>query len=135
MSIRYFQYIDPNGVAQGRYSAMKPKQAANKIFNYLIRELKIPGKSIEGDYKFAIRECTKGSTRKTFHYVGYRQKLKEPTEIKIGSKTIKYEYSNKVVEDNDISNIDANNVEPTIEDIDKDIGQLSSDINDMSISI
>jgi hypothetical protein len=129
MSNRHFQYIDSNGIAQGRYSAMKPKQVANKIFSSLIRELKISGKSIEGDHKFAVRECTKGSNKKTFHYVGSRQKL-EPIEIKIGSQTIKYGYSNKVMKDND-----NNNMKPTIEDIDKNIEQVSSIIDDMSISI
>jgi hypothetical protein len=101
---RHFQYITGDGKAIGRYSGVKPKQAANKVYSALWRERKTKGKPTTGEIRFAIRECTRGSRRKTYYYVGVREKLKKPTEVKIQSgggdeKTVLYKYSNKVMKD------------------------------------
>jgi len=102
---RHFQYIDPEGSPSGRYSGIKPKQAANKVYSALWRERKTKGKATTGKIKFAIRECTRGSKRKIYYYTGIRQKLDEPTEVQIQSggggvpKTVQYNYSNKVMKD------------------------------------
>jgi len=101
---RHFQYINEKGEASGRYSGIKPKQAANKVFSALWRVAKNKGNKKSGEIRFAIRECTRGSKRKTYYYKGVRQKLDEPTKVPIQAaggekKMVVYNYSNKVMKD------------------------------------
>lgn len=102
---RHFQYIDPvSGLATGRYSGVKPKQAGNKVYSSVWRERKAAGKPLTGEFKFAIRECTRNSRRKVYYYIGKRVRLDKPTKVNIKdvdgeTKVVEYNYSNKVMKD------------------------------------
>lgn len=101
--LRYFKLFY-NDEFQGRYCGRKPKQAANKAFSSIIKEMKKNGNQKGGinvGVNFSIRECTRNSKHKEYNYVGVREELKDPVEVKIknedGSvKEITYSFHNKI---------------------------------------
>lgn len=101
--LRYFKLFY-NNEFQGRYCGKKPKQAANKAFSSIIKEMKKNGNQEGGvnmNIDFSIRECTRNSRHKEYKYVGIRETLKEPVEVKINNedgsvKKITYNFHNKI---------------------------------------
>lgn len=101
--LRYFKLIY-NDEVQGRYCGKKPKQAANKAFSSIIKELKKSGQQNGGvnvDLNFSIRECTRNSKHKEYRYIGKRQVLENPVQVKIANgdgsvKQIEYKFHNKL---------------------------------------
>lgn len=101
--LRYFKLFY-NDEYQGRYCGKKPKQAANKAFSSIIKDMKKNGNQQGGvnvDINFSIRECTRNSRHKEYNYVGLREQLQAPVEVKIkngdGSvKEIVYSFHNKI---------------------------------------
>jgi hypothetical protein len=87
---RYFKAVY-NENEKGRFSGDKPKQAANKALTSITKEFKIP---INKMFEFSVKECTRGSRKKTYTYVGKRIELDDEISVKIDGKTIKYKYSN-----------------------------------------
>ena len=100
---RYFKAIVEGGEAHGRFSGAKPKQAANKALTSILKSKEQKGGSANGEIKFTIVECTRGSKHKEYHYVGKREKLSTPMKVKIGSgpnaKEIVYKFNNRVMKD------------------------------------
>lgn len=96
---RYFKVIVNGEEPRGRFSGSKPKQAANKALTSILREREGNNDSTNGQIKFSIVECTRGSRCKEYSYVGERVELEEPMEVKIGNKLISYRYNNKVSKD------------------------------------
>lgn len=100
---RYFKLFY-NDEYQGRFRGRKPKQAANKAFSSIIKDMKKSGNQKGGvnvDINFSIRECTRNSKHKEYNYVGVREQLKDPVEVVIknddGSvKEITYSFHNKI---------------------------------------
>ncbi len=101
--LRYFKLIY-NEEVQGRYCGKKPKQAANKAFSSIIKDLKKTGEQNGGvnvDINFSIRECTRNSKHKEYKYIGKRQVLTNPVQVKIANadgsvKQIEYKFHNKL---------------------------------------
>ena len=105
--LRYFKLIYNNEI-QGRYCGKKPKQAANKAFSSIIKDMKKGGNQEGGanmgvnmDINFTIRECTRNSKHKEYKYVGIRETLKEPVKVSINNedgsvKEIIYNFHNKI---------------------------------------
>ncbi len=102
--LRYFKLIY-NGEPQGRYCGKKPKQAANKAFSSIIKELKKTGEQNGGvnvDINFSIRECTRNKrNKKEYKYIGKRQTLTNPVKVEIANadgsvKQIEYKFHNKL---------------------------------------
>ncbi len=101
--LRYFKLIY-NEEVQGRYCGKKPKQAANKAFSSIIKDLKKTGQQNGGvnvDINFSIRECTRNSKHKEYKYIGKRQVLENPVQVKIANgdgsvKQIEYKFHNKL---------------------------------------
>lgn len=58
---RFFQHITNDGICTGRYSGVDSDQAANKVFSAIYRDYKKKGDPLDGEIRFAIRECTRGS--------------------------------------------------------------------------
>jgi hypothetical protein len=100
---RYFKVVIEEGDAHGRFSGSKPKQAANKALTSILKGKEKKGKTVEGEIKFSIVECTRGSKHKTYNYVGERVQLKNPMEVTIGkgtdAKVITYRFNNRVMKD------------------------------------
>merc|ERR1712139_192805 len=100
---RYFKLIYNNEI-QGRYCGKKPKQAANKAFSSIIKDLKKNGNESGGvnvDINFSIRECTRNSKHKEYKYVGKRESLENPVKVEINNsdgtiKEIEYKFFNKL---------------------------------------
>ena len=96
---RYFKCIY-NGKTSGRYSGLKPKQAANKALTSIIKENGGNNECIGKKFKFEMIECTRGGRRKISLYEGRREKLEKPLEVTIkgvdGEKKIVYNFSNKL---------------------------------------
>ena len=101
--LRYFKLIYNNEI-QGRYSGKKPKQAANKAFSSIIKDMKKIGNQTGGvnvDINFSIRECTRNSRHKEYKYVGIRETLNNPVKVSINNedgsvKEITYNFHNKI---------------------------------------
>jgi len=100
---RYFKVIVDGGEAHGRFSGSKPKQAANKALTSIVKSRESIGQQTEGQIKFSIIECTRGSRQKTYNYIGERHLLDTPMKVPIGkgtdAKVIEYKYNNKVMKD------------------------------------
>ena len=100
---RYFKVVIGEDGPHGRFSGSKPKQAAAKALTSILRSREESGTSVEGQIKFSIVECTRGSRHKTYNYIGERVELDKPMEITIGkgadAKVITYKYNNKVMKD------------------------------------
>jgi hypothetical protein len=82
--LRYFKLFY-NNQNKGRYCGKKPKQAANKAFSSIIKELNANGKNegVNVDIHFSIMECTRNSKRKEYRYMGKREVLPEPVPVYI----------------------------------------------------
>ena len=100
--LRYFK-LYYNDAVQGRYCGKKPKQAANKAFSSIIKEMRKTGNGKETDVEvaFSIRECTRNSKHKEYKYIGQRKVLKDPVKVKIenedgSTKEIVYKYHNQL---------------------------------------
>lgn len=104
---RYFKVIVDGGEAHGRFSGTKPKQAANKALTSILKSKEKVGGSgtteTQGQIKFSIIECTRGSKHKQYNYIGERVKLDNPMKVKIGKgpniKEIEYRFNNRVMKD------------------------------------
>jgi hypothetical protein len=92
---RFFKVV-VDGEVFGRFSGSKPKQAANKALTSILRKRTTEKKSTAGNINFSIVECTRGSRKKTYNYVGERQQLTKPVEVNIKGKTVTYRYNNVV---------------------------------------
>lgn len=96
---RYFKCMY-NDKVFGRYSGIKPKQAANKALTTIIKDNGGNEKCIDKVFNFKMVECTRGSKRKISAYEGKRVKLDKPLEITIKSggneKKIVYKFNNKL---------------------------------------
>lgn len=102
---RYFKLIYNNEI-QGRYCGKKPKQAANKAFSSIIKDIKKTGEGeqkdgVNIDINFSIRECTRNSKHKEYKYVGIRESLDKPVKVTINNddgsiKEITYNFHNKI---------------------------------------
>ena len=101
--LRYFKLFY-NGQNKGRYCVKKPKQAANKAFSSIIKELNGNGQNggaNNQDINFSIKECTRSSKHKEYKYTGKREVLPEPVPVYIphngtvNADTIKSESSVK----------------------------------------
>jgi hypothetical protein len=94
---RYFQIITNNGT-RGRFAGSTPKQAANKIFTQLVKNIN----NID-QYEFSIKECTRNSKKRIFYYVGSKSALECPKTVQIRPAHNKddpikvvYKYENQV---------------------------------------
>lgn len=102
---RFFNLCDDD-THHGRYRAggnwtpnAQPKQAAIKAFQQFIRNKELDGISTDGEHKFSIIECTRGSERKIYHYIGERVTLPQPITANLGGKMVTYKYRNRVTRD------------------------------------
>jgi hypothetical protein len=99
---RYFRCVykstDGQIVHAGRYSGKKPKQAACKALTGIVKNNSLEtGEQVT----FLIQECTRGSKKKKYSYVGSQVDLAEPVRIKItkkdgSSSEIEYTKNNEV---------------------------------------
>jgi hypothetical protein len=98
---RYFKLIFENDTS-GRFVGAKPKQAANKAFTQLVKQKakETNEDMLDKELRFKLIECTRGSRRKEYEYIGVREKLKEPLTVAIKGtdrdKSIVYNYINKI---------------------------------------
>jgi hypothetical protein len=85
---RYFRCVYKNKEAEivevGRYSGIKPKQAASKALSAIIKKTKL---KIGEPVKYLIQECTRGSKKKKYSYVGQQAQLDSKLIFKISPKT------------------------------------------------
>jgi len=102
--LRYFKLFYNNEIC-GRYCGKKPKQAANKAFSSIVKDMKKDGVSVTPESQlevpFTIKECTRNSKHKEYKYIGRRHLLKEPVKVSIengdGSvKEIVYKFHNQL---------------------------------------
>lgn len=96
---RYFRCII-DGKTFGRYTGVKPKQAANKAFTAVIRANGGSTTCINKEFKFQLVECTRGGKKSSHYYEGVRKLLDKPVKVKINNagnpKEIVYKYTNKI---------------------------------------
>lgn len=90
-NIRYFK-CKYNDQVFGRFSGLKPKQAANKALTSIIKS----NEHNENKIRFEMIECTRGEHSRVICYEGYREKLEKPFEVVIGENKIMYAYKNVV---------------------------------------
>jgi hypothetical protein len=78
-----FKNTDGEIVHAGRYSGKKPKQAARKALTGIVKknQLEVGERVI-----FLIQECTRGSKKKKYSYVGAQVNLPEPITVTIRKK-------------------------------------------------
>jgi hypothetical protein len=78
-----FKNTDGEIVHAGRYSGKKPKQAARKALTGIVKknQLEVGERVI-----FLIQECTRGSKKKKYSYVGAQVNLPEPISVTIRKK-------------------------------------------------
>lgn len=102
--LRYFKLFYNNEIC-GRYCGKKPKQAANKAFSSIVKDMKKDGVVVTSDSQlevpFTIKECTRNSRHKEYKYIGKRHLLKDPVKVSIengdGSvKEIVYKFHNQL---------------------------------------
>ena len=88
---RHFHLMQDD-MPKGLFCGKTPKQAANKAFTSIIKagDDKLLGKMIN----FTIKECTRGTKHREYHYEGIRQKLDAPIEVQYGGgdKKIKFNF-------------------------------------------
>lgn len=124
---RYFKmyYFDPytnkRSEFQGRFCGEHPSQAAKKALSKIYLFFRNKGKTnIHTDCEiihFAIKESTRGSSRKIFYYSGKLKELKTPTNMTITDRYtnrqqhIKYRYRSVVKPRDILTNIYCNNVQ------------------------
>lgn len=86
MSARSFTIASSEiGVEGGRYMGSSPYTAAAKAARALYKEKKAGKKTA---IRFTVRETTRGEDGKTFEYIGMKEQLDQPKEIKRGDTTI-----------------------------------------------
>lgn len=92
---RHFHLIQ-EGEPKGLFCGKTPKQAANKAFTSIIKAG--DDKLLNKEISFTIKECTRGTKHREYHYVGIRQKLDAPIEVQYGGgdKKIKFNFHNKI---------------------------------------
>ena len=84
---RFFRCVFKNTDGEiehaGRYSGKKPKQAARKALTGIVKKnvLEVGERVI-----FLIQECTRGSKKKKYSYVGAQVNLPEPITVTIRKK-------------------------------------------------
>src|SRR3990167_4479209 len=101
--LRYFKLFY-NDAFQGRYCGKKPKQAANKAFSSIVKEMRKTDNQkggVDVNIAFSIRECTRNSKHKEYKYVGVREELEKPVKVLINNddgtvKEITYNFHNKI---------------------------------------
>ena len=102
--LRYFKLFYNNEIC-GRYCGKKPKQAANKAFSSIVKDMKKDGVVVTSDSQlevpFTIKECTRNSKHKEYKYVGKRHLLKDPVKVSIDNgdgsvKEIVYKFHNQL---------------------------------------
>lgn len=84
--MRSFRLIDSDNVSKGRYSGLKPQQAANKAFSEILKNCK----NKKEEKIFSMKDTKSG---KVYSYSGKRVELSEPVTIptaKNGNITYKY---------------------------------------------
>lgn len=98
--LRYFKVVI-NNESVGRFSGLKPKQAANKAFASILKARKKQDNDNDtnAEVKFELIECTKGSTHKKYKFTGQRTKLDNPVSIAVGDTAITYAYTNTIKKD------------------------------------
>jgi hypothetical protein len=91
---RTFTLIDfpEDGMSMGDFTGNSPKQAAKKAFTQLARKTGLENKN-QKIVVFTIRER---GTEKVHTYMGQRIRLARPIRVKIGEKTVTYQYQNVV---------------------------------------
>lgn len=89
---RYFRITYDNQI-EGRYCGTTPQQAAKKAFTKLYQKKDF---GLDTPVHFSVKECTRGSRKKAFHYIGTRSKLAHPQEVRIGDKCIIYKHTARV---------------------------------------
>lgn len=97
--VRYFKLVMGDGEPRGRFSGVKPKQAAAKALTSLVKESRQQGGSGYEEYKYTMVECTRGGRHKKYQYVGKQVKIENPVEVQQGGKTITYKHTNRVKKD------------------------------------
>jgi hypothetical protein len=82
--LRYFK-LYYNNENKGRYCGKKPKQAANKAFSSIVKELNNNGENgaVNVDINYSIKECTRHSKHKEYKYIGKRETLDKPVPVYI----------------------------------------------------
>ena len=104
--LRYFKLFYNNEIC-GRYCGKKPKQAANKAFSSIVKDMKKDCVSVsvtidsQLEVLFTIKECTRNSKHKEYKYIGKRHLLKEPVKVSIDNgdgsvKEIVYKFHNQL---------------------------------------
>lgn len=82
---------------RGRFTGRNPQQAAKKALTTLLGEQN----KKTGQYKFIIKESTRGSKKKEYAYNGKKTKRSEPNEVFFPGqdKPILYKYDTRVNSD------------------------------------
>jgi secreted Zn-dependent insulinase-like peptidase len=78
-------------VTGGRFTGKAPYNVAAKVARSLFKDLKGKNKK-KTEIRFAIRETTRGSDNKTFHYIGTKKTLPEPKVVVRGDVELKIEH-------------------------------------------
>jgi len=78
-----FKNTDGEIVHAGRYSGKKPKQAARKALTGIVKKNEL---EVGEHVIFLIQECTRGSKKKKYSYVGAQVNLPEPITVTIRKK-------------------------------------------------
>ncbi|QKF94843.1 hypothetical protein QKU48_gp1385 [Fadolivirus algeromassiliense] len=108
MNTRNFRaYNSDTNECIGHFHGRVPLQAAKKVFTKLYetkcRESNGTKEMFLGqECSFSIRECTRGSKKRKFDYVGIMKKLDEPIRVRIGHglyREVKYQYQSSVHKD------------------------------------
>lgn len=100
--MRHFKAFDPrlDTVAVSHPDGRTPKQAAKKAFSKIWKAREAKKISIAGKIHFTLQESTRGSARKSFHYVGERVKLNPPKRVTRKDGTVtEYKYDNVIFVD------------------------------------
>lgn len=88
---KYYKLFHDNQQIPGRFTGIKPKQAAMKAFATMVHKNKINEPT-----EFTIKESTRGCNHKKYSYIGEKIKLEKPITVQVGNKEIMYEYSIKI---------------------------------------
>jgi len=78
-----FKNTDGEIVHAGRYSGKKPKQAARKALTGIVKKNEL---EVGERVMFLIQECTRGSKKKKYSYVGAQVNLEHPITVTIRKK-------------------------------------------------
>lgn len=95
-SKRVFKVTEPKDDTSkngGRYNGTQPAQAAKKAFSQLAKRLH---GNDPCEIRFSIQECTQGSDKKVYVYVGQRTKLDTPQVINKAGSEYQVSFVNKV---------------------------------------